>query len=427
MHLTTKSRRQLGRPLKVGLLTAGILLALSGAVIVYQPSEPVKAPEPQWLPVEPKPMILRLGLVGRLEPASLVTFTAPFDGTVQEKLVEEGLRVKRGQALLRLDTAQLEIQLREALSSLLKAKRAVHDLEHWPQGLEVARVRRTVASVQMNLNDTELKLAETSTLLARGIVPRMEVDALEQQAKAQRIDLAAAQAELQEVLSKGNGENRQIAEMELANATAKYDALRTLQARRELTAPFAGIVMRVPGAASDKPTEPVQRGARTSQGQPLFGLANLEQLRVVAKVEEVDINQIQEGQPVEITGDGFDGIALSGNVASVGSQVVTSDLPGSAGVSYEVMVTMPPLTAEQQKHLKLGMSAKLSIVIYQNDSAIVIPPEAIRKEGQQLFVEYSDAEDKEAQRVTVKAGRVTTEGVEVFGLKPGYVQKTLRP
>ncbi|MGZ8171855.1 MULTISPECIES: efflux RND transporter periplasmic adaptor subunit [Methylobacter] len=419
MYLTTKSRRQLGRPLKIGLLAAGILLALSGAVIVYQPSEPVKESEPQWLPVEPKPMILRLGLVGRLEPASLVTFTAPFDGTVQEKLVEEGQRVKRGQVLLRLDTAQLEIQLREALSSLLKTKRAVHDLAHWPQGLEVARVRRTVASVQMNLNDTELKLAETSTLLARGIVPRMEVDALEQQAKAQRLGLAAAQAELQEALSKGSGENRQIAEMELANATAKYEALLALQARRELTAPFAGIVMRVPGAASDKPTEPVQRGARASQGQPLFSLANLEQLRVVAKVEEVDINQIQEGQPVEITGDGFDGIALSGNVASVGSQVVTSDLQGSAGVSYEVMVTMPPLTAEQQKHLKLGMSAKLSIVIYQNDSAIVIPPEAIQKEGQQLFVEYSDAEDKAAQRVTVKAGRVTAEGVEVFGLKLG--------
>lgn len=410
----------------MGLLSASILLALSSAIVVYQPSEPTKVSESQWLPVEPKPMILRLGLVGRLEPASLVIFAAPFDGTVQEKLVEEGQRVKRGQVLLRLDTAQLEIQLREALSNLLKAKRTVHDLAHWSQGLEVARVRRSMASIQMNLNDIELKLAETRTLLARGIVPRIEVDALEQQAKAQRLDLTAAQAELQEALSKGDGENRQIAEMELANATAKYEALLTLQARRELTAPFAGIVMRVPGVVSDKPTEPVQRGARASQGQPLFGLANLEQLRVVAKVEEVDINQVQEGQSVEITGDGFDGITLRGNVASVGSQVVTSDLPGS-GITYEVMVAMPPLTAEQQKHLKLGMSAKLSIVIYQNDSAIVIPPEAIQKEGRQLFVEYSDAEGKAAQRVMVKAGRVTAEGVEVFGLKFGYVRKTIRP
>jgi multidrug efflux pump subunit AcrA (membrane-fusion protein) len=423
----TKLNRLLGRRRKTWLLAGVILLAMGGAVIAYQANESTQAPEPQWLRAEPKSMILRLGLVGRLEPASLVTFTAPFDGTVQEKIVEEGQRVERGQVLLRLDTTQLEIQLREALASLLKAKRAVHEMTHWTQGQEVARARRAMTTIQMNLSDTERKLAETSALLTRGIVPRMEVDSLEQQVNAQRLDLAAAQAEYKLALGKGSGEDRQIAEMELANASARYDALRVLESRRELVAPFAGIIMRVSGVGSDRsPTEPVQRGARVSRGQPLFGLASLEQLRVVAKVEEVDINLVQEGQLVEITGDGFDSIALSGNIASVGAQVVTSDSPGS-GTSYDVIVAMPTLTAEQQKRLKLGMSAKLSIVTYQNDAAIVIPPEAIQKDGKQLFVEHSDTVGKTAQRIVVKAGRVTAEGVEVFGLKPGYVRKTIRP
>lgn len=135
---------------------------------------------------------------------------------------------------------------------------------------------------------------------------------------------------------------------------------------------------------------------------------------------------MQEGQSVAITGDGFDGITLSGNIASVGTQVVTSDSLGS-GATYEVIVAMPALTAEQQKRLKLGMSAKLSIVTYQNDTAIVIPPETIQKDGNQLFVEYRDTQGKTAQRIAVKVGRVTAEGVEVFGLKPGYVRKTNRP
>lgn len=423
----TKLNRLLKWRLKTWFLAGTILLALSGAVIAYRVNEPSQEPEPQWLRVEQKPMILRLGLVGHLEPASLTTFTAPFDGTVQEKTVEEGQRVERGQVLLRLDIVQLEIQLREALVGLLKAKRAVHDLMHWTQGQEVARSRRAMTTIQMNLSDTERKLAESSALLARGIVPRMEVDALAQQADTQRLDLAAAQAEFKLVLGKGSGEDRKIAEMELANATARYDALRVLETRRELVAPFTGIVMRVPGVASDRsPTEPVQRGARVSRGQPLFGLASLEQLRVVAKVEEVDINQVQEGQSVEITGDGFDGIALSGNIASVGVQVVTADSSGS-GATYEVIVAMPALSAEQQKRLKLGMSAKLSIVTYRNDVAVVIPTEAIQKEGNQLFVEYGNTKGKAAQRIAVKSGRVTVEGVEVFGLKPGYVRKTNRP
>lgn len=423
----TKLNRLLGSRLKTWLLAGAILLALGGAVVAYQANESIQAPEPQWLRIESKPMVLRLGLVGRLEPASLVTFTAPFDGNVQEKIIEEGHRVERGQVLLQLDTAQLDIQLREALAGLLKAKRAVHDLAHWSQGQEVARARRAMTTIQMSLGDTERKLAETSALLARDIVPRMEVDALEQQANTQRLDLTAAQAEFKLVLAKGGGEDRQIAEMELANATARYEALRALEVRRELVAPFAGIIMRVPGVAPDRsPAEPVQRGARVSRGQPLFGLASLEQLKVVAKVEEVDINLVQEGQLVEITGDGFDGITLSGNVASVGAQVVAIDSPGS-GANYEVIVAMPALSAEQQKRLKLGMSAKLSIITYQNDTAIVIPHEAILKEGNQLFVEYRNMEGAAAERIAVKAGRVSAEGVEVFGLKPGYVRTMNRP
>jgi len=412
-----------GSRLKTWLLAGAILLALGGMAAAFHAKDSIHAHEPQWLRVAPKPLVLRLGLVGRLEPASLVTLTAPFDGIVQEKAVEEGDRVERGQVLLRLDTAQLDIQLREALSGLLKAKRTVHDLAHWPQGQEVARARRAMTAIQMSLGDTERKLTETRALFERGIVPRMEVDALEQQVSTQRLDLAAAQGEFKLLLARGDGEERQIAEMELVNATARYDALRALQARRELLAPFAGIVMRAPGTTSDMaPTEPVQRGARVSRGQPLFGLASLERIKVVAKVEEGDINLLQEGQPVEITGDGFDGITLTGSVASVGAQVVASNSYGS-GASYEVIVTMPALNAEQQKHLRLGMSARLSIVTYQNDAAIVVPSDAIQKEGNQLFVEYCETEGGAARRIAVKAGRISVEGVEVFGLEPGYVRK----
>jgi len=92
----TKLNRLLGSRLKTWLLAGAILLALGGAVVAYQANESIQAPEPQWLRIESKPMVLRLGLVGRLEPASLVTFTAPFDGNVQEKIIEEGHRVERG-------------------------------------------------------------------------------------------------------------------------------------------------------------------------------------------------------------------------------------------------------------------------------------------------------------------------------------------
>jgi multidrug efflux pump subunit AcrA (membrane-fusion protein) len=294
-------------------------------------------------------------------------------------------------------------------------------LQDWTHGQEMARVRRALSNSQLNLNDTERKLKETRVLLERGIVPRMEVDALTQQAHMQRLDLKAAQAELKDVEAKGQGENRQIADMQLANATAKHQALQALEGQREIRAPFAGIIVRVPGNSTETTARPVQQGVRVSQGQPLFGLANLEQLKVVAKVDESDINQLQEGQSVEITGDGFGDILLNGSIASVGSQALQSEFQGG-GASFELSVALPTLTTPQKQPIRLGMSARLSIITYQNPNAIVVPPEAINEHDGQHVVNYRRTLEKPARRVNVSVGKATSEGVEVFGLFPGFIR-----
>ncbi|MDB5982392.1 MAG: transporter [Pseudomonas sp.] len=404
--------------------TAGVIgsVLLSGAgAFLYVEARSVTSIAEQWLPIEPAPLVQRVGLAGRIEPGALLTLTAPFEGIVQDKPVEEGQRVERGQRLVRLDTGLLQIQLRDARAELLKAQRAVQDLQGWNTGQDMARARRALSNSQLTLNDTERKLKETHRLLERGIVPRMDLDALKQQAQVQRLDLRAAEAELKDVEAKGRGEHRQIADMQLENANAKYVALRAQEVQRDISAPFAGIIVRLSGDANDSKARPLQQGARVSQGQALFGLANLEQLKVVAKVDESDINQLRVGLPVDITGDGFGGLLLNGRISSVGSQAQQAEFQGS-GASYEIAVSLPALTPEQQQHIRLGMSARLSIITYQNPSAIVVPFAAINERDGQQFVSYRRAPEKEARRVDVSLGQATSEGIEVFGLFPGFIR-----
>ncbi|WP_297831697.1 biotin/lipoyl-binding protein, partial [Pseudomonas sp.] len=244
----------------------GSVLVSALGLFVYISAGPAAANTGQWLPIATAPLVQRLGVAGRIEPGSLQILTAPFDGVVEDKPVIEGQRVERGQLLLLLDTGLLQIQLRDSLAELLKARRAVQDLQGWASGQEMARARRALSTGQLNLNDTERKLEETSILLERGIVPRMEVDALKQQAHVQRLDVNAAQIELKDVGEKALGEHRQIADMQLANAQAKYQALLALEAQREVRAPFAGIIVRLPGNAADATARPVQQGARVSPG-----------------------------------------------------------------------------------------------------------------------------------------------------------------
>ncbi|WP_200866299.1 efflux RND transporter periplasmic adaptor subunit [Pseudomonas syringae] len=397
---------------------AGIVVLLSYAA--QSPSEASPTIN-GWIPVHSGSLQNQLGLVGRIEASGRLTLAAPFAGVIQEVAVVEGQRVERGQPLLVLDTSQLDIVLREALAVQLKLQRVVQDLENWTQGEEVARARRSVTNAQYGLADTERKLADTRRLLDRGIVARMEVDSLEQQARIQRLDMAASQSELRAVLQKGMGENRQIADMELANARSRYQALQAVHANRELVAPFAGIVLR-PQKSEGAAAPLVQQGMRLTEGAPLFELASLERIRAVARVEEADLHQISEGMPVQVTGDGFEGVTLQGSVATIAAQGQAADLSGG-GATYEVVVNIEPLTPEQQAKVRLGMSARLAITTYHASNSFAIPADALHDgpDGK-VSVIYRSNMTEEPRKVVVTTGRATAEGVEVFGIQAGYVE-----
>lgn len=410
---------------KKSLLAVALALLLAGAAVSLLSqrggAEPANTAE-QWLAVKPDPLVHQIGLVGKIEPHTTVTLTAPFDGNVLANLVEQGQRVEAGQVLLRMDPATLEVQLRDALSAQLKARRTMQEMQDWGSSPTVSRARRSLRTAEMTAGNTQRKLTESENLFKRGIIPRNELDDLKQQTQQQQLDLAAARSELQQALDQGQGEYRQIAEMELTNATVKYEALQTLLEGKEVKAPFSGIVVPAPGSTNTAQgggnnSAPVQAGSKVSQGQVLFGLANIEQLKIVAKVSELDINQLRQGQAVEVMGDGFDGERLTGSVSVVSGLAIASDSQGSA--QFPVTLSIPKLTPQQLQRVRLGMSARLTIVTYNNDQAIVIPSQAIQAD---MTVEYRAAMDQPVQRVKVTTGQSTPQGVEVFGLKSGFVK-----
>ena len=410
---------------KKSLLAIALALLLAGAAVSLLSqrggAEPASTAE-QWLAVKPDPLVHQIGLVGKIEPQTTVTLTAPFDGNVLANLVEQGQRVEAGQVLLHMDPATLEVQLRDALSAQLKARRTVQEMQDWGSSPTVSRARRSLRTAEMTAGNTQRKLTESENLFKRGIIPRNELDDLKQQTQQQQLDLAAARSELQQALDQGQGEYRQIAEMELTNATVKYEALQKLLEGKEVKAPFSGIVVPAPGStntaqAGGNNSAPVQAGSKVSQGQVLFGLANIEQLKIVAKVSELDINQLRQGQAVEVMGDGFDGERLTGSVSVVSGLAIASDSQGSA--QFPVTLSIPKLTPQQLQRVRLGMSARLTIVTYNNDQAIVIPSQAIQAD---MTVAYRAAMDQPVQRVNVTTGQSTPQGVEVFGLEAGFVR-----
>ena len=417
---------------RAAAIAAALIVGVAAVVLVRpaadaDPSERTRraSAAPRTVTVEPRPLVSRLTVVGTIEPGSTLNVVAPFDGIVTEMQVEYGSRVTRGDVLLVLDTFELAMRIREAQAAVLKAAQRVADLKSWGNSPDVARARRGVATAELALEDTQRRLQETKVLLDRGIVPRNEYDGLQQQVRTEAMALAAAKQDLDAALERASPANRRIADLELENAQGKLDDLTAQRAGAVVRAPVAGVVLRPPAARAtgpgQAPPDAIAVGFRATRGQTLFGIADLETLAVTAKVDEIDVNRVRVGQPVTITGEAFDGEEIAGRIAHVAAQASTRE-GGGRVAEFDVTVRLSALTEAQRRRVRVGMSTHLSIEVYANAAAIVVPPDAVRGSTAAPVVQVRDPATGTVRDVPVAIGETTETGVEIrAGLAPGAV------
>ncbi|WP_424812457.1 HlyD family efflux transporter periplasmic adaptor subunit [Roseococcus sp. YIM B11640] len=369
-----------------------------------------------------QPVSSRIAVVGVLEPGANVSVVAPFDGTVRERLFRYGGAVTRGDVLMRMDRGEVETRLREARAAEIRARQKVDELKNWAQGFEVARARRTLAAAELETTNLRARVSQSAMLLGRGIIPAEEHRNLLQQQRNQELQLQAAQQDLAATLARGDELNLRTAELELANAETKLNEVETDLRNAEVRAPVSGVVLmppEQPGASGGGQRQTIEVGTRVNRGQAMFSIGDLAGFLVRGQVDEIDVNSVRPGQAVTVTGDAFAGEVLQGRVASVAAQA-SADQPGlGRGMpSFAVSIAISDLTEEQRKRLAVGMSASLSIITFQRDDAVVLPPFAIRNEDGQRVVRVREGARIVSRPVTI--GISTPEGVEIReGINPG--------
>ncbi|WP_442513275.1 efflux RND transporter periplasmic adaptor subunit [Pseudomonas promysalinigenes] len=378
-----------------------------------------QTPEPtvkRWVKVETQRLDVHLGLAGRLRPVRQEILTAPFDGTVEALLVSAEQEVASGQPLLRLATIDIDIQWRQAEAERLSAKREVERLRGWHASPEMARSIRALGAARSALAAAEGSLNEARRLFERGIVPRIEVDSLEQAVQAQRAAVHDAQLELEQTRARGQGEALVMAEMALASAQERLLEITAMRERKVVMAPFTGLLAPANVNAGSTPS-PLQVGLAVTRGMPLLILSDMERLAVFAKVQERDLDEISEGMDARVT---ISGHVFSGRLTRIGQQARNDPGPG---VWYDVQVDLLQSSNQTQPILRLGMSAQLEVLTYTNTNAMLVPAQALREdEAGGFYVVLRTATDPLPRRTQVLLGKVVTQGVEVKGLEAGFVQ-----
>lgn len=372
--------------------------------------------------VSPRRVISSISIPGRLEPKRQVEITAPLEGKVSEIRFRYGHRVAKGQTLMEMDVEPTRIEHRRARIEHIKARKRLKELEDLSGNVAVSRARRAVERNKAELQVNEEKLSKSAFLLGRGLIPASEHEAAKRTDRNLRLNLQAAELDLKVILADAEI-NREAARLELDNARVKLEALAEIIRRSKVRAPVSGVVMRPRSGAGSFGRQSgtvLTKGASVKQGDYLLTIGDFSGLKIVGDVDEVDIVRIRAGQAATIVGDAFPGTRLKGEVAEVAQQATGRRGWGRGPPRFEVAAVVEDITDAQRKVLRLGMSAKLRIVVYDKPNALVVPVHAVNTQSSRPRLLIKDKKTGEARLVEVVTGVTTVSDVEILeGIEAG--------
>ncbi len=364
------------------------------------------------------PVTANLSFVGQIEPLTQKVFLSPFSGKVIEKYYLEGQLVKAGDPLLRLDTTELEIKVRQARSASIRAKKEHIQVKEWAAGPRVTQARLSLARQKAILDNLKRKLDEAKVLFDKGIIPGSELESAAEAFENQKISAQAAEDEVKSLLALGSYDQLLIAGMELQNAQAELDELEDQLKKALITAESDGIIL-LPASDEQRQQElkSIEIGSKVQQGETLVVIGDLSGLTIRTKVDEVSISKLSLSQPVQVTSDAFPEIVLDGWISAISCQALGSASGRSSGGKppvFDVTVTVDELSFEQQSKIRMGMSAVLNVTVYDNQSALVIPISAVESGYGYAQVYKKNPQTQRFEKVSIRAGITTLDQVEIL-------------
>lgn len=253
---------------------------------------------------EYKDYVPQLMLSGSIEGKTTAAISAKIAGRIEAVLVEEGQAVKAGDALVKLESAELANSFRAAKESVVKA-----------------RINYDLAMADYN---------RYQMLSSQGAV------------SAQQFDNAAAKLKS--------------AEADLASATANLDSAEKQYGNGTITAPVDGVVANKTATV----------GQVISPGAALMVVEDINQVLASINIEQKDLGRIKIGQQAAVTVDAYDGKVFNGTIETINPEAgansrmfrVKVKLDNESGALRAGMFAKVQLAAgEQAKVLTVPQSA----------------------------------------------------------------------
>ena len=382
------------------------------------------------VPVEVENLAVRIEANGIVEPIQSVNISPKTPGRLAQLLVEQGDVVTEGQELAIMDNSELyaegirteslikqriaelratetriQGEIEEARARYIRTQAQLQQAEQRiPKDIDQANAQ--LAAAQANLQRTQDKVQRFETLLDSGAIAQETYDDVRNEFDNANARFFEAQQRLAQVRNTANPELEALtaatveakvtldrlernAEPQLTQLTA---ALEQAQAQRQIAAvQFQDTIIRAPfdGVITQKfATEgafvtPTTSASSTASATSSSILALARGLEVVAKVPEVDIQQIEPGQDVEIVADADPSQVFRGRVLLVAPEAIVENNV----TSFEVRIAL----LSGREFLRSKMNTDVTFIGQNLTNVMTVPTVAIATENGETGVLSPDA------------------------------------
>jgi HlyD family secretion protein len=360
---------------------------------------------------------------GEIKPRKYINISASATGRIQELLVKEGDRVKKGQLLGSLESIQPGADLESQRANIRAAEADSTASEAALKAADdnIKQIQRAVDRARNDLEQARTEFGRAQTLLEHRLISRQDFESKQVALKNGEATLSEAQDRIGQARAQREQSAAQLAaaQAKVLQARASLQRLSDILHNYNFYAPLDGVVTNLPVRVG----ETVVPGIQNSSGSSVMTIADVSLITADVKVDETEIVTIQLGQPSEIKIDAIPGQVFTGKVIEIGTSAIlrsTGVAASDSAVSsqeakdFKVVVALdsPP------EVVRPGVSCTAKITTATRKKALAVPLQAVtvRQSQQGVFV----VRDGKAEFRRVSTGISATLEIEVTdGLQEG--------
>lgn len=422
------------KPVKKGIVIAAVsaaaVIVIVVASVVGSRAGNTKA-NISYIPLQKTSLQDSINVTGIIRSNGSSDIYSTLNQPVEKVSVSVGDTVKEGDILAVLDTSSLSEDISQQESATKAADssaslgfekarsdyQAALDAYNNETAPELAAAKDSLSTAQSALSAEQQAYAAVQAALGGGKATQQDVDAeLSKLKQAQQAYASAQQAVLtakaqtqQNLKEAKSAYDAAVAKSSDKSGDIALEKLKKQMQQSVITAPRDGTVTQCSASVGDIP--------KTA----MFRVEDPSDLNVDAEVKEIDVGKVKTGDKVSVTTDATGKTKFSGEVVRVAPAATES--PSAAGQAAAGQSSEPTFTVRvhidgQNPNLRIGMKAKLNIVLEQKNDVFVVPYDSLVQKSDGSYVIYTAKPDGALYRVAevpVTVGMETDVSTEITG------------